>query len=77
MRGVAQHSPRELHRLSEESHPLEGWAEQNPLKFSTGRFRVLHLRRKNLVHQYRVGASMLGICSAEEVLRDNKLSISQ
>lgn len=73
-------TPRERHRLSEGSHALEGCAEQNTLKLSKGRFRVLHVGRKNLVHQKRVGANMLESCSAEkdlEVLKDNKLSMSQ
>ena len=42
-----------------------------------GQMRVLHLRRNNNMHQYRLGADLLGRSSAEEnlgALVDSKLA---
>ncbi|KAJ7425298.1 hypothetical protein WISP_24241 [Willisornis vidua] len=54
---------------------LEGWAEENRLKFSKGKCRVLHLGKNNPMH--RLGADLLESSSAEKVQRDNKPSMSQ
>ena len=48
-------------------------------EISKGKCRVLHLRRNDHMHQYRLGADLLGSSSAEKelgLLVDNKLSIS-
>ncbi|PKU37975.1 rna-directed dna polymerase from mobile element jockey-like [Limosa lapponica baueri] len=50
------------------------------MKFIKGKYRVLHLRRNNTMHQYRLGVYLLQSSSAEKdvrVLVDNKLTMRQ
>jgi len=47
---------------------LERWAQKNLMKFSKGKYRVLHLGRNNPMHQYRLGVDLLGSSSAERDL---------
>ncbi|GAB0175501.1 mitochondrial enolase superfamily member 1 [Grus japonensis] len=59
---------------------LESWAERNLMKFNKGKCRVLHLRKNNPRHQYRLGVDMLGSSTADKdlgVLGDNNFSMSQ
>jgi len=59
---------------------LESWTERNLMKFNKGKCRVLHLRRNNPMHQYRLGADQLESNSVERdlgVLVDGKLTTSQ
>jgi len=59
---------------------LESWAQRNVKKFNKGKYRVLHLGRNNPMHQYRLGADLLGSSSAERhlgVLLDDKMTMSQ
>jgi len=44
---------------------LGSWAERNLMKFNKGKCRVLHLRRNNPMHQYRLGTGLLESSSAE------------
>ena len=73
---------KDLDRLERwtETNWLKRWAEMNLLKFSKGKYRVLHLEKNNPVHQYRLWANLLEISSVEKDLRflvSNKLTMSQ
>ncbi|KAJ7409233.1 hypothetical protein WISP_116051 [Willisornis vidua] len=53
---------------------------KNCPKFSKGKCRVLHLRRNNPLHQYRLETDLLESSFVEKdlgILVDNKLSMSQ
>ena len=59
---------------------LESWAEGNLMKFNKSKCKVLHLGRNNPMHQYRLGADLLGSSSVEKdlgVLVDSSLTLSQ
>jgi len=59
---------------------VKSWVERNLMMFSKCRCRVLHLGRKNPIHQYRLGVDLLESSSAERdlgVLVDDKLTRSQ
>ncbi|KAK4830437.1 hypothetical protein QYF61_011145 [Mycteria americana] len=58
---------------------LENWVERNLMKFNKRKCKVLHLGRKNSMHQYRLGVDHLESSSAEKdmgVLED-KLAMTQ
>jgi len=59
---------------------LESWAEGNLIIFNKGKYRVLHLGRNNLMHQYRLGVDLLENSFEERdqgVLVDDKFTRSQ
>jgi len=59
---------------------LESWVQRNLMKFNKGKCRVLHLRRNKPMHQYRLGADLLGSSFVERdllVLMKDKLTMSQ
>lgn len=58
---------------------LENWAEKNLMRFNKGKCRVLHLRRNNHMHQYKLWAELLVRSFAEKDVGVlvNKLSMGQ
>jgi len=57
---------------------LESYAKTNLMKFSKGKYRVLHLGRNNPMHQYRLRADLLECSSAERDLGvGDRLTMSQ
>ncbi|PKU47057.1 rna-directed dna polymerase from mobile element jockey-like [Limosa lapponica baueri] len=66
--------------IEQDLNRLESWAERNLMYFNKGKCRMLHLGRKNSVHQYRLGADLLESTSEEKdlgVLVDSKMTMSQ
>ena len=59
---------------------LESWAGRNLMRFNKSKCRVLHLRRNNHGHQYRLGNDLLEWSFADKDLGvpvDNRLAMSQ
>jgi len=59
---------------------LESWVGRNLMKFNKDKCRVLHVGRNDPMHQYRLGADLLGSSSTGMdlgVLVDDKLTMSQ
>jgi len=49
------------------------------MRFNKGKCRVLHMGRNNCKHQYRLGADLMEMNSADKdmgVLADNRLAMS-
>ncbi|PKU39972.1 rna-directed dna polymerase from mobile element jockey- hypothetical protein [Limosa lapponica baueri] len=66
--------------IQRECNRLEKWDDRNLMKFNKEKRKVLHLGRKNPMHQYMLGAAQLESSLAEKdpgVLMDTKLNISQ
>ncbi|PKU48062.1 hypothetical protein llap_1619 [Limosa lapponica baueri] len=79
LEGVAD-TPEDCATIQHDLDRLESWSEKNLMRFNKGKCRVLHLRRKNARHQYRLGVDLLESTSEEKdlgVLVDSKLSTSQ
>jgi len=58
----------------------ESWAERNSVRFSKCKCRVVHMERKNCMHQYRLGTDLLERSSVKkgvDILVDNRLTMSQ
>lgn len=59
---------------------LKSWLERYIMMFHKGKCRVLHLRRDNCTHQYKLGADLLERNTAEKdlgVMVDNRQTMSQ
>jgi len=66
--------------IQQELCRLGSWAKRNLKKFNKGKCRILHLRRNNPTHQYRIRADFLESSSVERdlgVLVDDRLTMSQ
>ncbi|PKU33934.1 hypothetical protein llap_15760 [Limosa lapponica baueri] len=77
--GVAD-TPESCAAIQQDLDRLGTWAERNLMNFNNGKCRVLHLRRNNPLHQYRLGADLLESSSVEKglgVLVDNRMTMSQ
>ena len=55
--GVAD-TPEGCAAIQRDLDRLERWAEKNLMKFNTGKCRVLHPGRNNLMYQYRLRADL-------------------
>ncbi|KAJ7417544.1 hypothetical protein WISP_64085 [Willisornis vidua] len=76
--GVAD-SPEGCATLQKDLDKLERW-EERTMKFNKGKCRILHLGKRNPLHQHRLGADLLESSSVEkdlQVLVDNKVFVSQ
>lgn len=55
-------------RIQNDLDKLENWSEINKVKFSKEKCKVLHLERKNQLHNYKMGNHWLGGSTAEKDL---------
>ena len=72
--GVAD-TPEGCAAIQQDLDKLESWAGRNLIRFKKSKHRVLHLGRRNYMHQYRVGDNLLE--KDLGVLVDNRLAMSQ
>jgi len=78
--GGAADAPESCAAIQEDLDRMQSWAERNIMRFNKGKCGVLHLRRNNCMHQYRLGADLLERISLENnlnVLVGNRVTISQ
>ena len=55
---------------------MEHWAESNRMKFNGDKCKVLHLRKRNQLHSYKMGATWLSRTMSEKelgIVIDHKL----
>jgi len=78
--GGVMDTPEGCAAIQHDVDSLESWAERNLMSFNKGKCRNLHLGKNNPMHQYRLGADLLGSSSAERdlvVLVDDRMTMSQ
>ena len=59
---------------------MEHWAESNRMKFSREKCKILHLRKRNPLHSYKMGETWLSKTTSKKdlgIVVDQKLNMSQ
>uniref|UniRef100_A0A8C3K652 Reverse transcriptase domain-containing protein n=1 Tax=Calidris pygmaea TaxID=425635 RepID=A0A8C3K652_9CHAR len=77
--GVAD-TPESCAAIQRDLDRLEGWARKNLMRFNREKCRVLHLVKKNVRYQYRLGVDLLEATTEEKdlgVLVDSKMTMSK
>uniref|UniRef100_A0A7M4ETW3 Reverse transcriptase domain-containing protein n=1 Tax=Crocodylus porosus TaxID=8502 RepID=A0A7M4ETW3_CROPO len=67
-------------RLQSDLDRLQAWVDENRMGFNTDKCKVIHLRRKNHHHTYRLGNSLFVTAEAEKdlgVIIDAKMNMGQ
>ena len=67
-------------KLQSDLDRLERWAENNRMKFNRDKCQVLHLGKRNQMHNYKMGDTWLSNTTNEKdlgIVVDHKLNMSQ
>ena len=59
---------------------MEHWAKSNRMKFNREKCKVLHLRKRNQLHSYKMGYTWLSKTTSKKnlgIVIDHKLNMSQ
>ena len=66
--GGVEDTPEGCVAIQRDLDRLESWVQRNVMKFHKGKCSILHLGRKNPMHQYRLEADVLESSSMEKGL---------